>query len=50
MLLDAAERGGPVAVFEVAREVFREALAAGDALALSLALDQRSHFYGLDTS
>jgi len=50
MLLDAAERGGSQAVDEVARAVFREALARGEPLAASLARDPRSRFYAIDTS
>jgi hypothetical protein len=46
-LLEAAERGGRDAVLELARSIAREACERGDALALRLARDERSVFYGV---
>jgi hypothetical protein len=45
-LLEAAERGGRNAVLELARSIAREACERGNALALRLARDERSVFYG----
>jgi hypothetical protein len=50
LLLDAAERGGAAAVRDVACAVVRNALAAGDRIAMVVVRDPVSVFYGLDTS